>query len=584
MTRQRQKCCTEYKDSQLHLGQPDNLPEVLDGAPMSSPTLKRPDANQTGWPKGIPYIIGNEGCERFSYYGMSAILYIYALSIFIDHSVAESDAAAKAISTVHFFKTGVYALPMLGAIIADRLLGKYRTILYLSLVYCLGHLVLSLTEGSINGMYAGLALIAIGSGGIKPCVSANVGDQFGASNFYLVEKVYQGFYFIINFGSFFATLSIPLLQKWFGFQLAFAIPGVLMFIATLVFWAGGKHFVDVPAKPGGRLGRYDAASSCLLFMTVGSLMFTASMSPMMMVSVSTFFLVCGLLVFGRRQQIEEDDGFLAVSLFAIKEWMGNAVYRVMVPAFAATGRRLPSQDLADRFYEKRFEQSMQARFSSEALEGAAAVVKLISVFILVSIFWALFDQHSSSWIRQAAMMDRHMTLPFVGAVEALPSQIQSLNPIMVMLLIPFVSLVIIPLVRKMGMEVTPLRKIAAGMFIASASFGAVALIQGWIDASSAGVPFLWQSIPYVLLTVSEVLVSITGLEFAYSQAPRRMKSTIMGFWLLSVALGNVLVALLARFGNLGLADFFWVFAGLMLIAALLFSVRAYFYQSKVITQ
>lgn len=152
-----------------------------------------PDQELKGWPSGVKYIVGNEGCERFSYYGMNAILYVYCVTLYVASSMPEDQAADMATSTVHLFKTGVYAFPMIGAIIADRLLGKYSTILWLSLVYCLGHLVLSMTEGSIIGLSIGLALIAIGSGGIKPCVSANVGDQFGRSNWHLLERVYQIF-------------------------------------------------------------------------------------------------------------------------------------------------------------------------------------------------------------------------------------------------------------------------------------------------------------------------------------------------------------------------------------------------------
>jgi POT family proton-dependent oligopeptide transporter len=139
----------------------------------------------------------------------------------------------------------------------------------------------------------------------------------------------------------------------------------------------------------------------------------------------------------------------------------------------------------------------------------------------------------------------------------------------------------------MGIAVTPLRKMSAGMLIASISFAAVALLQHRIDdlkPLGLQVNFLWQCVPFVLITIAEVLVSITGLEFAYSQAPRRMKSTIMGFWLMSVALGNMLVAVLARFSGLELVNFFWVFAFLMFVATLLFSMRSMFYQSKVFTQ
>ena len=115
---------------------------------------------------------------------------------------------AEAKATYHLFVSACYLLPLLGAYLSDRFLGKYRTIMLLSLVYCAGHGVLAMFE-SKAGMYAGLALIALGSGGIKPCVSAYVGDQFTESNKHLVKKVFDLFYWSINFGSFFSSLLIP---------------------------------------------------------------------------------------------------------------------------------------------------------------------------------------------------------------------------------------------------------------------------------------------------------------------------------------------------------------------------------------
>src|SRR5262249_21924604 len=105
--------------------------------------------------------------------------------------------------------------------------------------------------------------------------------------------------------------------------------------------------------------------------------------------------------------------------------------------------------------------------------------------------------------------------------------------------------------------------------------------QHRIDALGPGqVWFGWQIIPYLLLTTGEVMVAITALEFAYTQAPKRMKSTVMSFLNFTIALGNVLVALLAYFSGLKLAAFFWVFAGLMAGAAVLFGLRAIFYVQK----
>lgn len=543
----------------------------------SYPYRQSPDPKETGWPKGIQYIVGNEGCERFSYYGMNAILYIYCVALYVNHMMPANMAEDMATSTVHLFKTGVYAFPMIGAIIADRFIGKYNTILWLSLVYCLGHVVLSLSEGSMTGLAVGLALIAIGSGGIKPCVSANVGDQFGKSNWHLLERVYQIFYFTINFGSFFAVWLIPLIQIYYGWRIAFLIPGILMFIATFLFWLGRKDFVHIAPRPGGKLGLLDSLSSTLLFMTFGSLFVTANQEPWVIMTVSLAVLILGFMLFSYRQRLQKDDGFLAVTIFMIKEWMLSLVQkkRAVVAIGSIGGQSSMPEGLPN------ISQAAEENFGKEAVEGVKAVLRIISVFFMVSIFWALFDQHSSSWIRQASLMKLSVDMPLFGTITLLPSQIPSLNPIMVMLLIPFWAYVVEPFLKKIGITLSPLKKMSLGMGLASFSFVAVALLQARIEASAPGsLPVLWQFIPYLIITLSEVLVSATGLEFAYSQAPTRMKSTVMGFWLLTVAFGNALVALLARFSHLNLEDFFWLFAALMGVAAVIFALRASFYQVR----
>ena len=201
-------------------------------------------------PRGIPYIVSNEAAERFSYYGMRAILVVFMTQYLADSA---GDAAVmseeEAMTWYHLFSFGVYATPLLGALLSDIVLGKYRTILGLSIVYCLGHLTLALDDTRI-GLALGLSLIALGSGGIKPCVSAHVGDQFGATNGHLLGRVYGYFYFAINLGAFASTLLTPILLDRYGPHVAFGLPGILMGIATLVFWAGRNEFVHIP--PGGR--------------------------------------------------------------------------------------------------------------------------------------------------------------------------------------------------------------------------------------------------------------------------------------------------------------------------------------------
>jgi proton-dependent oligopeptide transporter, POT family len=544
-----------------------------------------PDHEQTGWPKGVPYIIGNEGCERFSFYGMKAILFVYLTQLLTQSGVTGAIAEREATDVVHTFNAAVYALPMVGAIIADRYWGKYPTILWLSLVYCAGHACLAVFEGDFTGFGLGLLLIACGAGGIKPCVSAHVGDQFGRGNWSKVERVYQAFYFIVNFGSMFATLLIPWIKERYGFSYAFALPGVLMFIATVWFWSGRKVFVHVPPKPGGLLGLIDVASGTLLFMVIAAPMFGSGLSPAYAelglaskLLVSLAFLATGLLVFAYRQKRAPDDGFLAVLFYNARTKLTGREEPVPPNAVAAVdGERANAPRLSS------FWQPAVRRFGMEAAEGPPAVLRIVTVFAMVSVFWALFDQHSSSWIAQARDMDR--TFDLLGfRFELMPEQIQAANPALVMLLVPLMGWVIYPGIEKwLRIRMTPLRRMTGGMFVASLSFAIVALAQQRIDDGErvhVGV----QLLAFLVLTLAEVMVSITGLEFAYSQAPRRMKSLVMGFWLLAVSFGNILVALLARFQDLPRVQFFWTFAGLMLGAAALFGIRAAFYRYQTFTQ
>jgi POT family proton-dependent oligopeptide transporter len=577
-----------------------------------------PDQTNAGWPPGVPYIVGNEACERFSFYGMKTILQVHLTGLFaLQAYVQAADkptavAESSATQIVHLFLAGVYAFPMIGALAADRWLGKYRIIFFLSLVYCVGQAVLAFAPMSLLGMFLGLALIAIGSGGIKPCVSANVGDQFGKANSFRVRTIFQIFYFSINFGSFFATILIPILRTkagWWvlraspglaegleeaevnalalriGTSIAFALPGVLMFIATLIFWMGRRKFVHVPPKPGGQIGLLDTFCSVSLFLTVGHLFLTLDLIKnafgaqhellwmwkiVISTPISLAFLALGLFLFGLRQRIKPDDGFFAITLHTV------AVHLGLRPA-EASPHGLPHGG----FWGPGF-----AKYGA-ATEGPIAVFKIISVFLLVSVFWALFDQHSSTWIRQAAMMDLRL---WGGLSERFPfswmgytfdaSQTPMMNPALVMIFIPLMN-VAYGLLDKAGLKTTPLRRVTVGMVLTSLSFVATALLQAHIDGSEKGSVWIgWQLVQYAIITVGEVMVSVTGLEFAYTQAPKKMKSTVMGFWLLTVSLGNVLVTFLAGFKGLSLVNFFWVFAILSAAAAVLFGLRAAFYQAR----
>src|SRR5438105_4465077 len=172
-------------------------------------------------PPGVPYIVGNEAAERFSYYGMNSILTIFMTKYLLDkmgHLSVMPPAAAEA--WYHTFVFSLYLLPIFGAILADAVFGKFWVVFWISIVYCGGHATLALMGSpvahAIEPRYLlaiGLILIAIGAGGIKPCVSTNVGDQFGETNKHLLTRVFNWFYFSINAGSFISTLLIPWLLE-----------------------------------------------------------------------------------------------------------------------------------------------------------------------------------------------------------------------------------------------------------------------------------------------------------------------------------------------------------------------------------
>jgi len=199
-------------------------------------------------PPGIPFIVGNEAAERFCFYGLRAVLVIY-MTQYLRNSAGALAPMNENESNgwYHLFLASNYFFPTLGAIVADAFWGKFRTVFWLSLVYCIGCLALA-GDGTRLGLFLGLGLIAIGAGGIKPCVSSNVGDQFGATNRHLVSRAFGWFYFAVNFGSFFSISLTPWLLAKFGPKLAFGVPAALMLLATLIFWAGRYKFVHIPPK------------------------------------------------------------------------------------------------------------------------------------------------------------------------------------------------------------------------------------------------------------------------------------------------------------------------------------------------
>ncbi|EDW82858.1 uncharacterized protein Dwil_GK24928, isoform A [Drosophila willistoni] len=210
------------------------------------------------YPKSVAFIISNEFCERFNYYGMRTILVLY-----LTNKLGYNEEAATVL--FHTFTMLVYIFPLVGALIADGWMGKYKTILYLSIVYSIGAMIVSFGAVPLEGMpiklvtIIGLLLIAMGTGGIKPCVSAFGGDQFLLPDQSAqLAKFFSLFYFAINAGSMISTTVTPILREdvhCFGehdcFSLAFGVPAVLMLVSVLIFIAGKSRYRCNP--PAGNM-------------------------------------------------------------------------------------------------------------------------------------------------------------------------------------------------------------------------------------------------------------------------------------------------------------------------------------------
>ncbi|XP_065886891.1 solute carrier family 15 member 1-like [Dysidea avara] len=385
-----------------------------------------------GFPYSVFFIVGNEFCERFSYYGMRAILVLY-LSYYLGFNEDTSTAL------YHTFIVLCYATPLLGAIIADSLLGKYKTIIILSVVYAIGNVVLSMSamppvldhnETAYKVMaFGGLLLIALGTGGIKPCVAAFGGDQFQEHQLHMLSKFFSIFYFSINAGSLISTLLTPVLRgdvSCFGddscvgddggkcggadcYALAFGIPAILMVVSLIIFLIGTPLYIS-HRPPGGN---------------------------------NIFFMFFGCL-------------------------------------WTATRNKLSSRGSGE---SRKFIHYACPEYSEEFANDVWGVLRVLVMFLPLPVFWSLFDQQGSRWTLQATRMNGD-----IGAIHIKPDQMQALNAILIIVFIPLFEVVIYPILNKLHLLRRPLQRMVCGMLLAGLAFMVAGFIQLRVQAAGYHPP------------------------------------------------------------------------------------------------
>ncbi|KAM6958228.1 solute carrier family 15 member 1-like [Tautogolabrus adspersus] len=388
---------------------------------------KQKSATVCGYPISIFFIVVNEFCERFSYYGMRAVLVLY-----FKYFLKWDDDLATTI--YHTFVALCYLTPILGAIIADSWLGKFKTIVYLSIVYTLGQIVMAISaihditdankDGTPDNMtfhvalsMVGLILIALGTGGIKPCVAAFGGDQFQDHQEKQRSTFFSIFYLSINAGSLLSTIITPILRaqecgihtQQKCYPLAFGVPAALMVVALIVFIVGSGMY-NKTAPQGNIMVK---VCKCIGFAIKNRFRHRSSQYP----------------------------------------------------------KRTHWMDWADEKYDKLL------------IAQVKMVVKVLFLYIPLPMFWALFDQQGSRWTLQATIMDGDF-----GLLTIQPDQMQTVNPILILVLVPIMDSIIYPLISKCKLNFTPLKRMTVGMFLAALAFIAAALVQLQIDQTMPKFP------------------------------------------------------------------------------------------------
>ena len=450
-------------------------------------------------------IISNEFCERWGFYSVRAILVLYL----VDRLGLSDD---QSVAVYSFFNAGAYLSPFVGSYFADAVAGKYLTILSFTVVYIAGMVLLgagsAATPSLLGASMGGLALIALGTGGIKPCVSAFGLDQLANASPAAITRFFLLFYFSINGGSVLSYLVTPIVRVQAGYGAAFFLSAGVLGAALLFFLAGTPLYAR--RAPAGR-SVYASFSRVI---------------------AASWAAGCG-----RRLPPLSPSPLLPPP-----------------PPSPPPDLMPPLSSAGSDSTGMRWTDAALASMPAEEVFGVAAVIRLLPMLLCLSLFWALFDAQGSVWTLQRRTM---RTLCLSGGRACLSTeQLGVVNPLLCLLFVPLMGALTEALRAAIARgalpvwaEPTPLRRMSAGMLLTPLAFALTAGVQAAVDAAPPGsVSILWQLPQFAVITAAEVLVSATGLEFFNTQAPPSMTASVVALYLGTVALGNLITG--ALYGGL----------------------------------
>uniref|UniRef100_A0A8C7NU35 Solute carrier family 15 member 2 n=1 Tax=Oncorhynchus mykiss TaxID=8022 RepID=A0A8C7NU35_ONCMY len=535
----------------------------------------------------IGYSVVNEFCERFSYYGMKAVLTLY----FINYLHWDPNLST---AVYHAFSSLCYFTPVLGALIADSWLGKFKTIIYLSVVYVLGHIVKSV--GAIPSVgdstihivlsMVGLILIAFGTGGIKPCVAAFGGDQFDEEHTNERRKFFSIFYMSINGGSVLSTLITPMLRgdvQCFGgdcYALAFGVPAILMVIALVVFISGsgmykksppeGNILLDVckcmglAIKNRWKSSKYDPKKKHWLDWAEDKYPRRLIHEIKMVLRVLVLYIPLPMFWALFDQQVRTQRGFL-LSFIGVCPVFCSCLFFQMLNALLILVF-VPIFDMVV------YPLIGLCRINLTCLILASSVlISSIPCLSYQSIIVGGTLDHLLQCVLRIIGEARRKEARLRFQIQPVSKRAGALADVYVIpAIIEPTTLVLL------AFSVPALAYSTNLLYFFSQDPGEI-ILQKMEDVKANNVHIAWQIPQYVLITAGEVMFSITGLEFSYSQAPANMKSVLQAGWLLTVAFGNVIVLIVAEGAGLDQWMEFLLFAGLLVAVCIIFSIMAYFY-------
>ncbi|GAV74476.1 PTR2 domain-containing protein [Cephalotus follicularis] len=481
--------------------------------------------------KACPFIIGTEFAERLAYYGMSSNLVVYFTQRLHQHS-------ATATKNNLDWSGTCYITPLIGAFIADAYLGRYKTIACFSVVYIFGMTLLALSasipglkptcnaDGTCNATtnqtavcFVALYLIALGTGGIKPCVSSYGADQFDDAD--EVEKKHKSsffnwFYFSINIGTLIAGSVLVWVQKNVSWGWGFTIPAIAMAIALVCFLSGTRLYRN--QKPGG----------------------------------SPLTRLCQVLVASiRKYQVEvpADKSLMYETADAESNIKGS--------------RKLDHTKNLSYFDKAAVETQTDLSKGSPdpwrlctvtQVEELKAIIRLLPIWATGIIFSAVYSQMGNLFVLQGEQM---VTQVGNSNFKIPAASLSIFDTLSVIFWVPDYDLIIVPVTRKFTGHIngiTQLRRIGIGLFISIFAMVAAALLEikrldivkrnDSYDTLVVPISIFWQVPQYFLIGCAEVFTFIGQLEFFYQQAPDAMRSFCSALSLTTVALGNYLSSVL----------------------------------------